>query len=260
MSILSSILARKEREITSLPSFDVRFSSRRSLVSAVTRKFPSLIAEIKPISPTQGRLVDDTNIPGIVDLYNRHAQAISVLCDEATFGGGFDLLASVRAQTDLPILAKDFILTKKQVDAAAFCGADAVLLIVSILTKEELRQLAGYAISLGMDVLLELHEAEEIEGARVLLESMLEAERMHMLLGINNRDLKTQKIDLKTTKRLGGLLRACIKDLPPLISESGIVTPADISHLSSHVQGFLIGSAILQSEHPDDFLHSLFRS
>ncbi len=258
MTILSEILARKQGEIASLPCIDVARSNRHSLVSAVTNISPSLIAEMKPISPIRGRLIDDEDIPAIIKLYERHAQAISVLCDKATFGGGFELLASIRSQTDLPLLAKDFILDIRQIYAAAAHGADAILLIASLLTHERLLHYAKQAISLGLDVLLELHESSEIDAADVLIRSLGAEERTHLLLGINNRDLKTQTIDLKTTRTLAQLLDMRLSDTFPRISESGIATSEDVRELSSHVQGFLIGSAILVSHDPDTFLSSLF--
>lgn len=260
MNILTDILARKKEEIASLPISNVTASGKRSFISAIMSKHPSLIAEVKPISPTRGRLIDPEDIPAMIKLYTRHAQAISVLCDKATFGGGFDLLASIRIQTDLPLLAKDFILDNRQIDAAATHGADAVLLIASLLLREQLQQFSKRAIGMGMDVLLELHEPAEIDATAVLLHSLTTEERAHILLGINNRNMKTQTIDLNITKQLGKLIDQRLSHACPLISESGITGPADVHELSSHVQGFLIGSAILESDHPKFFLSSLFPS
>lgn len=260
MNILSEILARKKREIASLSFNHMVNSPKQSFISAVISKHPSLIAEVKPVSPIRGRLINTTDIPAMIELYQRHAQAISVLCDTATFGGGFDLLASIRVQTDLPLLAKDFILDNRQIDAAAAYGADAVLLIASILSREDLLQFSKRAIGMGMDVLLELHEPSEIDAAALLARSLTTEERLHILFGINNRSLKTQIIDLNITKQLGKLIRQRLPHTLPLISESGIHSPEDVQQLSAHVQGFLIGSAILESFDPGLFLSSLFPS
>lgn len=258
MTTLTDILARKTKEIDALPVGHAAVLQRRSLVTAVRSKCPSLIAEIKPISPVRGRLIEESDIPAVVDIYSRHAQAISVLCDTATFGGGFPLLVSVRARTDLPLLAKDFIVDRRQIDAAASYGADAVLLIAAILSPEKLQEFSRYAASLGLDVLLELHTGGEVDIALDVLSYLSSEERSHILLGINNRDLGTQTIDLQTTERLAALLRLHLPDGVPLISESGISSSADVRQLLPHVQGFLIGSAILTSENPDAFLQSLF--
>ena len=113
MSLLSDIVTRKAQEIASLPSYSVVRADKRSLALAVMSRCPSLIAEIKPVSPLRGRLLNEHEIPRIIETYNRNAQAISVLTDAATFGGGFDLLSFVRSRTDLPLLAKDFVLGER---------------------------------------------------------------------------------------------------------------------------------------------------
>lgn len=258
MSLLADIIARKVLEIALLPSYSVVRTDRRSLVGAVMSRHPSLIAEIKPVSPVRGRLIERHDVPGMIDIYVRHAQAMSVLCDTATFGGGFDLLSFVRSRTDLPLLAKDFILGERQIDAAAYHGADAVLLIVSLLKPDTLRRLAIHAISLDLDVLVEVHTPDDVTNVTSLLSALNEAERSHILLGINNRDLTTQTIDLRATERVSSLLRG-LSDRP-VISESGISSREDVQRLTRHVQGFLIGSALLQSDDADALLRTLFPS
>lgn len=258
MSLLTDILARKAREIASLPLYHVVRTDKRSLVLAVMSRHPSLIAEIKPVSPLGGRLLNARDIPGIIDIYNRYAQGISVLCDTATFGGGFDLLAFVRSRTDLPLLAKDFILGERQIDVAAYHGADAVLLIAALLDPSTLQRLSLHAIRLGLDVLLEVHTPGDAAIVTSLLSALNEAERSHMLIGINNRDLVTQTIDLRTTEKISGFLQG-LSDRP-VISESGISSRKDIHRLKRHVQGFLIGSALLQSDDADALLRTLFPS
>jgi indole-3-glycerol phosphate synthase len=257
MTILRTILERKNVEVASLKLTPCSTASvKRSLATAIQSRHTALIAEIKPVSPTSGRLLELKDVPRMVGICNRHAQAISVLCDKATFGGGFDLLESVRAQTDLPLLAKDFIVDARQIDAAAFFGADAVLLIAAILTDDLLRRFIARSIGLGMDALIELHDIEEVEPVIRLVKSLPERDQAHILLGINNRDLETQHIDLKTTERLSTALRRSLPDRV-LISESGIGHASDIRRLAPHVQGFLVGSAILESKDPDTFLSSL---
>ncbi|MBP9850602.1 MAG: indole-3-glycerol-phosphate synthase [Candidatus Peribacteraceae bacterium] len=258
MSLLSDIIARKVREVASLPSYSVERADRRSFVGAVMSRHPSLIAEIKPVSPLGGRLLRKRDIPAVIETYNRHAQAMSVLSDTATFGGGFDLLSFVRGRTDLPLLAKDFILGERQIDAAAYHGADAVLLIASLLDPSTLRRLSLHAIGLGLDVLIELHTVDDVTNMTSLLSALTEAERSHVLVGINNRDLVTQTIDLTATERLSDLL-SDVSDRP-VISESGISRREDIQRLERHVQGLLIGSALLQSDDADLLLRTLFPS
>ncbi len=260
MTILDRIVARKKTEISRLSDTRVVRKARRSFGDAVVDKRPSLIAEVKPMSPSGGKLIDRKAIPAMVDIFNRHAQAISVLCDAKDFGGGYDLLAEVRSLSPLPLLAKEFILDERQIALAVSHGADAVLLIAAILSAEELGRLALHAIGFDLDVLLEIHGGDEIEKIAGLLEKLSLIQKRRIIFGINNRDLRTGKVDLHTTITLAPALRERFGDSCPVIAESGIAVPADVHRLAPFVRGFLIGTSILQSKEPGAFISDLFHS
>ncbi|MBI3618769.1 indole-3-glycerol-phosphate synthase [Candidatus Peregrinibacteria bacterium] len=235
-------------------------NARSSFIDAVLARRPSLIAEVKPRSPSAGELLRREEIPALVDTYNRHAQAISVLCDAPRFGGGYDLLADVRSMTDLPLLAKDFMRTDAQIEQANQAGANAILLIVAILEISELSRLASHAIDLHLDVLIEVHTEEELEKVVDAFGTFSEDNKRHMLIGINNRNLVTLEIDLGTTERLVPAIRRRFPHVPAIIAESGIRTRTDIERLQPFVQGFLIGTSILKSDDVASHLRSLFGS
>lgn len=198
------------------------------------------------MSPSKGKLMSAGDIDTIVKLYNEHADGISVLCDKKFFGGSFDLLQKIREQTDLPILAKEFIIDAKQILHAREAGADAILLIATLLTPEQVKEFSALAETLGMAVLYEIHTKDEIttipaQGAD------------QMIIGINNRDLTTLAIDLQSTEKLAPMLRKKYPD-HLIISESGIGGVDDARKLKPLVDGFLIGSGILESKNPQEFL------
>ncbi len=257
MTILQDILARKKQEIAALPPCSAVRSPRRSFVAALQSRRPSFIAEVKPTSPLGGQLIRSEDIPAFVTLYSECAQAISVLCDTATFGGGFDLLAHIRTKTNLPLLAKDFIVDERQIDAATTSGADAVLLIVSLVSDILLLDLVRKTLTLGLDILLEVHTEDDVMRAHNLFSSLSQEDRTHIVLGINNRDLASQTIDLGTTTKLAALVRDTFSQSPLLVSESGIATPKDVVWLQDSVQGFLIGTAFLCSSQPRKLFYSL---
>src|SRR3990167_9233386 len=126
MPILDDIIAQKKREVALLPAITPASHDGPSFIDSLLSTHPSLIAEIKPKSPSEGQLLRREDVPTLVQVYDRHAQAISVLCDERFFGGGFDLLAEVRGLTEKPLLAKQFIVSVTQIDHALNAGADAV--------------------------------------------------------------------------------------------------------------------------------------
>ena len=261
MKFLESILARKKEEIKYLPhGFPVIKKQLIPFADLLRGTRTALIAEIKPASPSCGKLIDRKAIPAMVDIFNRHAQAISVLCDAKDFGGGYDLLAEVRSLSTLPLLAKEFILDERQIALAANHGADAVLLIAAILSAEELGRLTLHALSLDLDILLEMHGGDEIEKIAGLLEKLSPVQKQHSIFGINNRDLRTGKVDLHTTITLAPVLRERFGDSYPIITESGIVVPADVHRLAPFVRGFLVGTSILQSKEPGAFISDLFHS
>lgn len=242
MTFLSTIRRLKEQEIQSLPSSGRVDKSKRSFIQSLRSTNPSLIAEVKPASPSKGKILPLEKVPFIVDQYNHHAQAISVLCDKEYFGGGYDLLSSVRTMTDLPILAKEFIIDERQVLAARRAQADAVLLIAALNELEKNQELAAAALHLGMNILFEIHTAEELSSVPAI-------DPEHMAIGINSRDLQTMTIDLGTITTIAPLIR---ERFPHhlIIAESGITSPADIDTLRSSVDAFLIGTALLGDNFP----------
>lgn len=244
MTVLDDIIAQKKEEIAAMPDTRPEPTERR-FIAGLRKRLPCVIAEVKPRSPSAGMLMQPRDVPRTVGGYNKCAQAISVLCDHAFFGGGYDLLAGVRHMTELPLLAKEFILDAKQIRAARAAGADAVLLIAAILDKETLAALAREAAALGMGVLVELHDAAELEKVPALGADV-------MAIGINNRNLATLAIDLDTASRVAPAVRERFaKHL--LIAESGVKTKADFQRLRPSVDGFLIGTGLLTGTMPPHF-------
>ena len=260
MSILDTILEAKKKEIESLPDAPVGEPVDRSAVTgfcdAVTAKSPGFICEIKPKSPSRGDLIDRDRIPEFVNLYSKHAQAISVLCDEEFFGGSFNLLRSVAEQTTLPLLAKEFIIDQSQIRLAKHSGASAILLIVAALKKPDLENVLHFAIHQDLDVLLETHTEDEMQTALELVSGLPEEHQTRVLIGINNRDLHSLYIDLQVSADLSAIARNQLPDCT-LISESGIETPEDVSCLKTQVSGFLVGTSILSSADPEEKISSL---
>ncbi|HZD04259.1 MAG TPA: indole-3-glycerol phosphate synthase TrpC [Longimicrobiales bacterium] len=199
----------------------------------------ALIAEVKRRSPGAGPIRPDLDPPGLAAAYARAgAAAVSVLTDGPWFGGSLDDLGAVRKAVEVPLLRKDFTLVPDQVAEARAAGADAVLLIVRILSDERLGELAGAARELGLAALVEVHDGEELSRA-------LDAGAA--IVGVNNRDLTTFSTDLGTTLGL-------LEDLPDevvVVSESGIRAPADVERLgAAGVDAVLVGESLLRSPDP----------
>jgi len=200
----------------------------------------SLIAECKRRSPGAGDILPGVDPVALTLGYQEAgARALSVLTDETYFGGTLSDLREVRAHTDIPLLRKDFTIDPLQVVEARAAGADAVLLIVRILSDEALRLLHAEARGLGLDVLVEVHDARELERAIAIGAD---------LIGINNRDLSTFVTDLDTTVRL-------LSEVPSdavLVSESGIRTVEDIQRLGeAGVDAILVGETLLRAPDPN---------
>jgi indole-3-glycerol phosphate synthase len=209
----------------------------------------SIIAEIKRMSPSKGILREDFNALDIARSYARYgARALSVLTDEKFFGGSAQILAQVRTVTSLPILRKDFIVDEYQVFESKLMGADAILLIASALTQGEMKAFYALAESIGIECLFEVHSAEEMEKIRPL---------GPRLVGVNNRDLSTFHVDIKTTERLAPLT-------PPgslLVSESGIQTAEDLLYLTGlGVKAALVGESLITSPDPGRALEKLLKN
>ena len=197
----------------------------------------NIIAEIKQASPTRGIIRKDFDVRKIAIEYQINgASAISVLTDEEFFKGDLKYIKEVKAVTSLPVLRKDFIIDEYQVYESALYGADAILLITDILSKEEISKFSSLAKSLDMAVLCEAHSEGEIEKAISAKQD---------IIGINNRDLGTFKLSLSTTENLIGL----IPGGKIIVSESGIHSRADVMFLKSiGVNAVLVGEALMEAE------------
>lgn len=243
--VIDLIVANRAREIAKerrLGRFLVKNPVQRrkpfSLACALSRPGPRFIFECKKASPTHGPLAPGLDLAGLAETYLPFADAISVLTEKKFFGGSLADLSLFRKKINLPILAKDFFIDEVQVLDAHRAGADAILLMLSILDDKTYLHLRNCAKGLGLEILTEVHDEQEMERA-----NSLGAE----LIGINNRDLKTLKISLETTRKLAPLA-------PPgalLVSESGIATRQEVIALGKHVGAFLIGSALMRSNARD---------
>lgn len=236
--ILSQIILNKRKEIETLkgkPEIHEVGLPQRDFPAAISRTHQlNLIAEIKRSSPTKGLLLSEFEPAKLATIYHANgAQALSILTDEKFFGGHIDHIKKVKEAVPLPVLRKDFIIDEAQIYESEHAGADAILLIADILTTEQIRHFLSLAGELGLSAVLEVHSDEDVQKAR---------ETDARIIGINNRDLHTFKVDLNTTSRL-------IRQLPPeriVISESGIKSYEDVMLLRSlGVNAVLIGEALL---------------
>jgi indole-3-glycerol phosphate synthase len=258
--ILARILDTKREEIAAA-SRAVSLSEMRDRARAAgpTRDFvgaireaqaagrPAVIAEIKQASPSRGVLRSPFRPAEIATSYQRHGAAcLSVLTDQMYFRGSADDLIAARAACALPVLRKDFMIEPYQVYEARAWGADAILLIAAALATDEMRALEQVAVELGMSVLVEVHDAAELERALALSTP---------LIGINNRDLRSFRTELETTYRLLPALPA--GRIP--VTESGILGPADVAAMRGRgVHCFLVGEAFMRAEDPGRELARLF--
>lgn len=218
----------------------------RKAIEVASRSGPAIIAELKKASPSRGLIRNDFD-PALLakELEMAGTAALSVLTDQEFFQGSLANLQTASAETRLPCLRKDFIVDEFQIVEARANSADAILLIVSALSQRELSSFAKRARELKLDVLCEVHDEEELGRA---LGAGCE------LIGVNNRDLKTFKVDLGTALRLAD-------SIPPnvtTIAESGIESGADIARLSSAgYDGFLIGETLMRAPRPGEALRAL---
>jgi indole-3-glycerol phosphate synthase len=260
--ILKRILRRKVEELTErCQQISFREVGERAGAAPPVRPFASalearinngqsaVIAEIKRASPSKGVLRPVFDPPTIAASYQRgRATALSILTDETFFGGSDADLQSARSACSLPCLRKDFIIDPYQVYEARALGTDCVLLIVAALGDAQLRELADLTIHLGMDVLTEVHDAEELERA-LLLETPL--------IGINNRNLHTFETSLEVTLSL----IAAVPRNRIVITESGIQRREDITRMRSHgIHAFLVGEAFMIAADPGERLSEIFYS
>jgi indole-3-glycerol phosphate synthase len=209
----------------------------RDFAGALRAPGVSLIAEIKRASPSRGLLRHDFDAVGLAREYEANgAAAISVLTDQHFFQGSLDHLCTVRQDVGLPVLRKDFVFDPYQVYEARVAGADAVLLIVAALGDGDLKALHRLVQQLGMAALVEVHNAAELERALKI---------DPQIIGVNNRDLRTFKVDLETTARLRSLVPAEVI----LVAESGVHTRDDVARLATiGADAMLVGEALVRAE------------
>lgn len=258
--ILKKILKRKQEEIaqrsavTSLKNMMIlaeNADTPRGFVAAIESKIhtgnAAVIAEIKKASPSKGLLRKHFVPTEIAKSYEDNGAAcLSVLTDQDFFQGHEDFLQQARNATKLPVIRKDFIIDPYQVYEARAINADCILLIVSALDDTQLAELSDLAMHLDMDVLVEVHDLEELERALFL---------NLPLIGINNRNLSTFETSLSTTLDL----LARIPKEHTVITESGIHTPEDVALMREHqVNGFLIGETFMRADKPGEKLKQLF--
>ncbi|WAM56746.1 indole-3-glycerol phosphate synthase TrpC [Vreelandella venusta] len=259
-TILTRILARKDEEVAErrqavseaeLLALADKQSAPRGFIAALNARIAAgdaaVIAEVKKASPSKGVIRDDFHPDDIAKRYAEGGAAcLSVLTDADFFQGHEDFLIAARDACDLPVIRKDFITHGYQVTEARAIGADCILLIVAALDDAQLRDLHQQASALGMDVLVEVHDAVELERALAL---------DLKLVGINNRNLHTFETSLNTTLDL--LPR--IPEGVTVITESGIHTRDDVELMRDHeVNGFLVGEAFMREEDPGQALKQLF--
>lgn len=261
-TILKKIIATKELEVVErsqqrplnemkAQALDMDSTQLRGFHRAMAAKielgFPAVIAEIKKASPSKGVLREDFQPAEIAKSYEKAGAAcLSVLTDQQYFQGHEEYLKTARAACALPVIRKDFLVNPYQIYEARTINADCVLLIAAALSDMQMLDLEGIAHECGMDVLVEVHNEEELARA-LQLETPL--------LGINNRNLHTFELTLDTTF---DLLAKVPKD-KLLVTESGILSPADVALMRHHhVNAFLVGEAFMRAQDPGAELRKLF--
>ena len=260
-TILKKILARKQQEIVERNSVTpvaqlleqaALVSAPRGFAAALEAKLAvgqsAVIAEIKKASPSKGVIRQDFDPAAIAKSYAQGGAAcLSVLTDVDFFQGADRYLTMARTACDLPVIRKDFIVDPYQIYEARAMGADCILLIVSALNEAQLSQLHEVAITMGMDVLIEVHDAEELNTALKLDNPMV---------GINNRNLHSFDVSLDNTFKL-------LEQIPSdkiVITESGIHRREDVVAMrENNVNAFLVGEAFMRSDEPGERLRDLFR-
>ena len=278
MSILDKIVEQKKLEVARLPervlaAGDLRdamleHGERRDFLAALRKPRHgdiALIAEVKKASPSAGVICRDFDPVRIAKEYEAAgASCLSVLTDEKFFQGSLDYLRQIRAAVKLPLLRKDFIIDERQILEAIEWGADAILLIAAILSDEQLKKFHSLATEAGLAALVEVHDEAELERATKISPT---------LIGVNNRNLKTFKVDLATTERLAAMMEvrrlrmaktsapSSILNSPSsplMVAESGIHTRADVERLKHcGAKAILVGESLMRGGHIGTKVHEL---
>lgn len=248
MNILDQIIAGKRKEIAlkksvvsmnQLENTALFNAKTQSLSKSILNSPFGIIAEHKRRSPSKGTINHKLSVEEVVTGYeNVGASGISVLTDSQYFGGSLDDLLLAKAAVNTPLLRKEFIIDEYQILEAKANGADAILLIAAVLTQAEIKSLSEFAHSIALEVLLEVHNLEELEKS--IMPSL-------DIIGVNNRNLKTFEVSLQNSIDL-------VTNIPTdfvKISESGLSTVEDLKRLQSHgFQGFLIGESFMKTDNP----------
>jgi indole-3-glycerol phosphate synthase len=246
MSKLDEIVAVKREEVAARkrawaggkrPAASPPRGFRRALDAAVADSRFGLIAEIKRASPSKGLIRADFDPPAHARAYREGgASCLSVLTDQPFFQGHEDYLIAARAAVDLPVLRKDFMIDPWQVEEARAIGADAILIIVAALGDGQMQEIEAAALTLDMDVLVEVHDEAELERALAL---------KSRLIGVNNRDLRDFSVDLSRTERLAAQMPAGTT----VVAESGLGARADLDRLARHgVRCVLVGESLMREQ------------
>ena len=238
-AFLPKILEQKALEVAQMPLEDIQPLRQTYRLYDFLQAHPEklqIIAEVKKASPSMGDINLEVDILQQAKTYEANGAAmISVLTDQVYFKGHLDDLRAISRQVAIPTLNKDFIIDEKQIIRARNAGASVILLIVAALPEERLKELYDYATELGLEVLVETHNREELEiahriGARII--------------GVNNRNLTTFEVDLQTSLDLAEYFQQG----PVYISESAIFSGQDAQAVAPHFQGILVGTALMQAE------------
>jgi indole-3-glycerol phosphate synthase len=269
--ILEEIVWAKDREVASarervtlqqLAKQVAELPACRDFVAALRAscRKPAVIAEVKKASPSKGVIREDFDPVAIAQGYAAGgASCLSVLTDKQFFQGGFEVLVDVRQAVELPLLCKDFILSPYQLYQARAAGADAALLIAAILEDQDISYLHKAARSLGLAVLIEVHDGAEL--ARVLALPLWQqgGAGSHTLIGINNRDLSTFAVDLATTEALSAQFAEPIRERGALlVSESGLFTRDDLDRVqSAGADAVLVGESLMRQDDVTSALETL---
>lgn len=249
MSVLDGIVARTRADVAvrkTTCTFDDLSQSDRDFHGALRSDGLSLIAEIKHRSPSRGVIREDFDPAAIARAYDRGASAISVLTDAPHFGGQHAFVGLARAACTRPLLAKDFFIDAFQIREARAAGADAILLMASVLDAATIESFLGEARALGMDALVEVHSEAELDAVL--------GETSARIVGVNSRDLTTLKIDDATIFDLAPRVRAAGK---VMVAESGVFERAQVDRLRDVADAVLIGTGLMMAADLDAKIHEL---